>query len=140
MLHTELHSIHPFTPETRVSAIQMKPRVDPDEEVMNKLASEMENMIIEGNLKKDIGPLRSAWDNAVQKARTRSQSLSTLMMSTAMRKARNTSIQPEDGCERDESPGSAVDGEGRLPSPRPSPPPSIKRKGSSYMRARSISC
>ncbi|KAF5357335.1 hypothetical protein D9758_005940 [Tetrapyrgos nigripes] len=150
MLHTELHSIHPFTPETRISASLTKPRVDPDQEIMDQLAAEMENMIIESNLKKDSGPLRSAWDNAVKKARSRSKSLSAMMttMTTPTRagkseKGKATAMEKpsleseEDG--RDNSPGSAVDGEGRLPSPRPSPPPSIKRKGSSYMRARSIS-
>ncbi|THV06153.1 hypothetical protein K435DRAFT_645671, partial [Dendrothele bispora CBS 962.96] len=97
--------------------------LEPDDKIMDKLAAEMENMIIEGNVKKDMGPLKTAWDSAIRGARGRFQKAATAR---------------EEERDRD-SPGSAVDGEGKLPSPRPSPPPSMQRKGSSYMRARSVS-
>ena len=175
MLHTELHSIHPWSPESRVSLTRMRPLTNPSEEIMETLSKEMENMVIEANIKKDAGPLRSVWEAAVTKGRAAQMSTSTVGRGTTARKTRNfweaedvlESEEDMDGgsgtlpspvspvgtpprqlpCEDGKSgPGSdawlgAVKGQGRLPSPRPSPPPpqGLQRRGSSYVRARSVS-
>ncbi|ESK97228.1 membrane associated [Moniliophthora roreri MCA 2997] len=124
MLHTELHSIHPFTPETRVPTTEMQP-CNPSADVMDTLAKELENMIIETNLKKGIGPLRTAREKAVERGRgakelnaTRKPLSATLL---------NTELEAR--------------ANGNLPSPRPSPPPppGLQRRGSSFVRARSVS-
>lgn len=44
----------------------MRPLANPSPKIMNTLAREMEDMIIEANLKKDAGPLRGAWEAAVR--------------------------------------------------------------------------
>jgi hypothetical protein len=102
----------------------------PSEQVMDLLTTEMENMMIESRLKREDGPLRSAWEAAVTKGRVREE--------WKLRKSRGllSPISPEQE-------------ESRLPSPRPSPPPApgSPLKGSkvswlseSYVRARSLSC
>ncbi|EEB94971.1 hypothetical protein MPER_06132, partial [Moniliophthora perniciosa FA553] len=54
--------------ETRVQTTEMQP-CNPSQDVMDTLAEELENMIIETNLKKDIGPLRAARDKAIERGR-----------------------------------------------------------------------
>lgn len=39
----------------------------PSESIIKTLYQEMEELIIETNIKKDSGPLRSAWENALRK-------------------------------------------------------------------------
>ncbi|KAK0222439.1 hypothetical protein EDD85DRAFT_779438 [Armillaria nabsnona] len=96
LLHTELHSIHPVTSSSeRVSLSRMRPLVEPSSDVMDELSKEMENMIIETNIKKDAGPLKTLWETAVQKGH-------------------DSTIEP-----KLENSGK------NLPSPRPSPPPRI---------------
>ncbi|KIK69010.1 hypothetical protein GYMLUDRAFT_188418 [Collybiopsis luxurians FD-317 M1] len=126
ILHTDLHSIHPSSPTSRVSTSEMRPMLEPTSDVIDALAEELKNMIIEAKVKQDTGPLRSAWETAVARRRTRSE------VSTP-----NIVIPKKKDGER-LSPPSACEGEGKLPSPRPSPPPSL-RKNSSYVRARSVS-
>lgn len=70
MLHTELHSInaspsnHPHTPSL-ARMYPISPALCAD--LMQKLAREMEDLVVEANIKKDVGPLRSAWEGAVKK-------------------------------------------------------------------------
>ncbi|KAF5383407.1 hypothetical protein D9757_006164 [Collybiopsis confluens] len=130
ILHTDLHSIHPSSPTSRVSISQMRPVLEPSSEIIDLLAEELKNMIIESKVKQDSGPLRSAWEAAVLRGRSRSESSA---------RAPNIVIPVGKGREGDHlSPPSACEGEGKLPSPRPSPPPSVQRN-SSYARARSVS-
>lgn len=69
MLHTELHSInaspseHPHKP-TLARMYPMSPALCA--ELMQKLAREIEDLVVEANIKKDVGPLRSAWEGAVK--------------------------------------------------------------------------
>ncbi|KAK7036528.1 hypothetical protein VNI00_011725 [Paramarasmius palmivorus] len=128
MLHTELHSIHPFTPTTRVSTTELHP-CNPSSDIMDSLAKEMENMIIETNLKKDIGPLRSAREEAIETGRR-------------VASERITTRNPLSGTPTLLKPvATQIEADGNLPSPRPSPPPPIGlvRRGSSFVRARSYS-
>jgi len=64
MLHTELHSLeHPAS--TRAWFSQMKPPAPPTNEMLDLLEQEIEDMIIEGNVRKEAGPLRSVWEGAI---------------------------------------------------------------------------
>ncbi|KAH9920917.1 uncharacterized protein B0H18DRAFT_828073, partial [Fomitopsis serialis] len=70
-IHTELHSVHgPQTHTTPSNATFAVPTPcdRPADEIMDMLASEMEHMVIEGQLA-DGGPLKSAVDNAVERRR-----------------------------------------------------------------------
>ncbi|KAK0459377.1 DnaJ-domain-containing protein [Desarmillaria tabescens] len=111
LLHTELHSVHPVTSSSeKVSLSRMRPLLEPSSDVMDELSKEMENMIIETNIKKDAGPLKTIWETAVQKGRDS-------VLDTVEPKWETSSKN--------------------LPSPRPSPPPRNTRN--SYIRARSVS-
>ncbi|KAF8903029.1 hypothetical protein CPB85DRAFT_1377113 [Mucidula mucida] len=113
LLQTELHSIQPSSsfPEHK--------------RAMEGLAQEMENMIIETNVRKDAGPLRTAWEAAIQNA----------AIPNHVNLNQNHSSHQE--LHSLEIPQLHTPG-GTLPSPRPSPPP-YPRSGSSYTRARSVS-
>ncbi|KAF8141182.1 DnaJ-domain-containing protein [Boletus edulis] len=66
MLNTEVHAVHD-TPGEMASA---------DEFRMEVLMREMEDMVVENKLKSEVGPMRSAWDKAVEsRVRARSMSL-----------------------------------------------------------------
>ncbi|KAF9020369.1 DnaJ-domain-containing protein [Hymenopellis radicata] len=121
LLQTELHSIQPSLEHKR-----LQPITEVDEAVMEGLAQEMENMIIETNVRKDTGPLRTAWEAAIQNANhvNLNQNHPTL--------APNQPLHSLEIPQLLRTPG------GTLPSPRPSPPP-YPRSGSSYTRARSVS-
>ncbi|KAH7883237.1 DnaJ-domain-containing protein [Phlebopus sp. FC_14] len=69
MLNMELHAIH----QSLVGgpAELVKPPEKPDVEMMQALSMEMEDIIVENKLKGELGPMRSAWDTAVQKAARR---------------------------------------------------------------------
>ncbi|KAK0493047.1 DnaJ-domain-containing protein [Armillaria luteobubalina] len=96
LLHTELHSVHSVTSSSeRVSLSRMRPLLEPSSDVMDELSKEMENMIIETNIKKDTGPLKTLWE-------------------TAVKKGHDSAIEPKLETSRK-----------NLPSPRPSPPPRI---------------
>lgn len=145
MLHTELHTIHP---DSNATHAPLQPLLEPNPQVMQTLSGEMENMIVESKLKKEA-PLRSAWDAAVARALT-----------TEAESEREVEVEREPGEEGSlPSPvspvpkprelfanelgmGLGMGSPGRLPSPRPSPspPPGMLRRGSSYVRARSVSC
>ncbi|KAE9408707.1 hypothetical protein BT96DRAFT_849361 [Gymnopus androsaceus JB14] len=128
MLHTDLQSIHPATPTTRVSTSHMRPVLQPSTDIIDLLAEELKNMIIEAKVKQDAGPLRSVWERAIVRERTRSEASPSQLVIPG-----NT----DNG--HSPSPLSACEGEGKLPSPRPSPPPTFMRQNSSYVRARSVS-
>lgn len=139
LLHTELHSIHPRSEESCVSTSHLRPCLDPSQEIIDQLSLEMENMMIERQVMQDVGPLKSAWENAIQQGRQqtvlhplpadyKADASETLPSPTS------PSVSPSK-----HKPDGILDQETRLPSPRPSPPPPLHRKGSSYVRARSIS-
>jgi hypothetical protein len=160
MLHTELNSIQPQPPHPQSQPPhKLTPTTEPTEPgpTIRSLTKEMENMIIENKLRKEA-PLRSFWEAAVGRgwARERGRAVSMMCGNDGSaggegKSMDNMSAATGDlakemgytmmagmgtGMERNESPG-------RLPSPRPSPsppPPGIIRRGSSYMRARSVSC
>src|SRR5882762_4613145 len=169
MLHTELHSIQP--PPTPTSSAHghihthfetpLKPLTNPSAVVMDKLTKEMQNMIIENRLKKEVA-LRSFWEGAVGKGLIKERG-----KDKETERERDKEMEKERERERavsmlgltyNPSNGVAVRGEleglggrrgrigspGRLPSPRPSPPPpsGMLRRTSSYgyIRARSVSC
>ncbi len=123
LLQTELHSIQPSSsfPEHK----RLRPITEVDEGAMEGLAQEMENMIIETNVRKDAGPLRTAWEAAIQNA----------AIPNHVNLNQNHSSHQE--LHSLEIPQLHTPG-GTLPSPRPSPPP-YPRSGSSYTRARSVS-
>jgi len=156
MLHTELNTIQPQpqpqpyahsqsqSPHKPTAPIQHEPGP-----TIQTLTKEMENMIIENKLRKEA-PLRSLWEAAVRRgwARERGRSVSFFGNGSAGGEGKPVDVDVSAagmgftmmtgigmGMGRNESPG-------RLPSPRPSPspPPGIIRRGSSYMRARSVSC
>ncbi|KAJ3964722.1 hypothetical protein EV361DRAFT_955677 [Lentinula raphanica] len=127
-LHTDLQSIHPSTPSNRVSFSEMRPVLEPSSEVIDALAVELKNMIIETSVKQRTGPLRTVWETALTRQRTQS----AVDPSSSIPAALHTTNS------RSPSPASVCEGEGKLPSPRPSPPPYLRRN-SSYVRARSVS-
>ncbi|KIY46063.1 hypothetical protein FISHEDRAFT_21512, partial [Fistulina hepatica ATCC 64428] len=69
MLHTTLHAVHPFTPETRVPLGQVRSLTSPSPSVISALSDEMVNLVIERNLRQEDGPLRSTWESALVRAR-----------------------------------------------------------------------
>jgi len=72
MLHTELHSLeHPenTAPSTRAWFSQMKPSAPPTNDMLDLIEQEIEDMIIEGNVRKEAGPLRSVWEGAIGSGR-----------------------------------------------------------------------
>ncbi|KAJ3733856.1 hypothetical protein DFJ43DRAFT_1067043 [Lentinula guzmanii] len=135
-LHTELQSIHPSSPSSRVGTSEMRPVLQPSTEVIDELAVELKNMILETNVKQKTGPLRSVWESAIARQRTRSDvgTPRLVIPSSDTSNAQNTNNAQSPS----PSPASACEGEGKLPSPRPSPPP-FTRKNSSYVRTRSVS-
>jgi len=125
-LRMDLHAMHGDPLE----------RINPDEpyhpssEVIDLLTDEMENLLLENRLRAQT-PLQSLWNFAVERGR---------------RKEKMDKKQEAEGAlpsPPDDQPG----GRGRLPSPRPSPPPvalagtvvgsSPRKEG--YVRARSVS-
>lgn len=144
LLHTELHSIHPSTPETRVSMARMRPRPPPSAEVINELSKEMENMLIEKNVMQEVGPLRSVWEHAIEQGRREAALQSRHLLDESDMHPDHSLPSPvsPSGTPSRDLEGAKGDGRSwaRLPSPRPSPPPSVLlRRGSSYTRARSVS-
>ncbi|KAJ4483764.1 hypothetical protein J3R30DRAFT_3451285 [Lentinula aciculospora] len=127
-LHTELQSIHPTTPTSRVSTSEMRPVLQPTPEIIDELAVELKNMIIETKVKQDTGPLRNVWESAIVRKRTHSEASASRLVIPSSDISNAQSLSPASACE----------GEGKLPSPRPSPPP-FARTTSSYVRARSVS-
>ncbi|KAL0955700.1 hypothetical protein HGRIS_001921 [Hohenbuehelia grisea] len=149
MVHTELHSIHPLpaNPLARATLPRMRPCIPLSPDTIDVLSKEMEKMIIEMNVKKDIGPIRSAWETAIIRGRA---ALSTLRGPNSAAKA-IAPAEPQPASRNFwENPLSAKPKEDDgvkaarlvLPSPRPSPPPApgLLRRGSTFVRARSVSC
>lgn len=139
MLHTELHAVQPHP---NPSHTHLKPLTHPSEKVMHTLTHEMQNMIIENKLRKEA-PLRSFWEAAVSRGRGRA----VTMFGGGNLKGLPAPVCAVGGEKQKEKvvsfDGVGSESPGRLPSPRPSPPPpspGVVRRGSSYMRARSVSC
>lgn len=79
ILHADFHTISPSTvsPATGGRAtLPLLTSLPPNETLplLQSLAPKMRDLITEHNLKKDSGPLRSAWELAVQRGRTLSSS------------------------------------------------------------------
>ncbi|KAF9268474.1 hypothetical protein L218DRAFT_799793, partial [Marasmius fiardii PR-910] len=69
MLHTELHAAHPHQDkESSASLSQVQP-CTPSPDIMDALAKEMEDMVIETNLQANIPPLRDAREAAIERGR-----------------------------------------------------------------------
>jgi hypothetical protein len=155
MLQTELYSVQPqvdLKSHSQSRRTSLKPLTEPAEAVMETLTHEMENMIIENKLRKEV-PLRSTWDAAISRGLARERAgergRAVTMMGNGNALPYPVSLPGDKpravaealvgtGLEM----GVRYESPGRLPSPRPSPPPppGIIRRGSSYMRARSVSC
>ncbi|KAG6335824.1 hypothetical protein ID866_3260 [Astraeus odoratus] len=72
MQNIALHAIHDSHPSedgvpTNITELPKKL----DEDVMRVLSTAMEDILIEGKLKSEAGPMRSAWERAVQKHKER---------------------------------------------------------------------
>ncbi|TFK45057.1 hypothetical protein BDQ12DRAFT_642215 [Crucibulum laeve] len=173
MLHTDLRSILPSHKTPHDASLARPQPVSPrDAELLiNELSQEMEDLIIEANIKKDAGPLRSAWEAAVRRVTSRGTPNKILSEGSGFTSSHNTSpSKPRNFWESENADtdtgvedsivivgisdsvaeigarGETVIEAGDLPSPRPSPPPppppaapGLQRKGSSFVRARSIS-
>ncbi|KAL0577688.1 hypothetical protein V5O48_004292 [Marasmius crinis-equi] len=126
ILHTELHVAHSHDGEINASLSNLQP-CPPSAEVMDALAKEIENMIIETNLQSNLPPLQNARQAAIERGRAEKEKIGTT------NDARNSLLRTFSG-------GTKSLTDGNLPSPRPSPPPGLGRGNSGYTRARSISC
>ena len=95
-------------------------------------------MMIENKLRKEA-PLRSAWEAAIERGFMRERALSVGVGDT--REIGEKLTSPVSPFEKPGQESGVGVGVGKLPSPRPSPPPAgLLRRGSSYVRARSVSC
>ncbi|KAH7925301.1 DnaJ-domain-containing protein [Leucogyrophana mollusca] len=65
ILNMELHSLHDSRLDSASDAL--KPPEKLREGVMDALSKEMENMIIENKLGKEVGPVKSVWEAAIEK-------------------------------------------------------------------------
>jgi hypothetical protein len=107
---------------------------------MALLTKEMENMIIEGTLRQEgrgASPLRGALESVFERKR-----FFSVGPTFGVKK-----VKDEEDEEQEDIDGRLGKGQkGMLPSPRPSPPPQsqphlgLVRRGSSFVRARSVSC
>ncbi|KAF4563094.1 hypothetical protein EYR40_007184 [Pleurotus pulmonarius] len=148
MLHAELHAAHRLNDDDldadRPTLSKMRPRTELDDDVMEALTREMRDMIIEANVKKETGPIHRAWKDAI----VRGISAARSAMSTI---TKDRPLDSEEG-KKDSGDGDAhgwdgLKDENKLPSPRPSPPPmvslstrpTVNRRASGYVRARSVS-
>jgi len=154
MLHTELHSVQPQSHTKPQRAGGLKPVLEPSPSVMDTFTREMQNMIIENKLRKEA-PLRSFWEAAVERGLTRERERAVSMSGNGTAGGGEGLPSPVSPVQKlgelssagGPSPGLGLGlgngggSQGRLPSPRPSPPPppGIVRRGSSYLRARSVS-
>ncbi|KAF9494184.1 hypothetical protein BDN71DRAFT_1449298 [Pleurotus eryngii] len=146
MLHTELHSAHLLKEgdldADRPTLSKMRPRTELDDDVMEALTREMRDMIIEANVRKETGPIHRAWKDAI--ARGRSAARSAMSMITKDRPLDSEEGKKDSG---DADGRKGLKDENKLPSPRPSPPPpvslaprpTVNRRASGYVRARSVS-
>ena len=137
MLHTEVHSIQPESLSTDFTPLKLP--TQRDEAVMDTLTSEMQNMVIENKLKKEA-PLRTAWEGAIMRGK-RSRAVTEGRINGHGKYHLLSPVSPPPGKGRELR--DVESSPGRLPSPRPSPPPlvlpAMVRRGSSNVRARSVS-
>ncbi|KAF8893312.1 hypothetical protein BD779DRAFT_1436109 [Infundibulicybe gibba] len=141
MLHAQLHSIHPFptsaTPVDRASLARMRPVLQPAPEIMDMVAAEIEDLVIEANVKKDAGPLRGAWEAAVRRGEHGgSAETEPVKQPRNFWEAEQEEVDDEPptptnaALELEKDEGVVVPADGApeyptLPSPRPSPPPGL---------------
>jgi hypothetical protein len=145
MVHTELHSIQPQdgSSPSQVSFVQMRPLPPPfSGESVQLLAHEMENMIIEGNIRKGAGPLRSASEDAIASGRA-AQRFGVDVHNTSTFRSPGSHLvepmtsEPEALAEKYGS----LESEQKHPLPSAGPPgPELSRRGSNIVRNRSVSC
>ncbi|KAL0580420.1 hypothetical protein V5O48_001573 [Marasmius crinis-equi] len=125
ILHSDLHAAHAHEVEGSISSGTIQPCM-PTPDVMDSLAREMENMIIETRLQENIPPLKRAREAAIERERTGKEGNIGAQMRMALPKSFGG-----------DSAASQSKPDGNLPSPRPSPPRESPRRSSSYVRARS---
>ena len=70
MQNSELHAVH------GTASVAPAEMASGDEFRMEMLMREMEDMVVENKLKGEVGPMRSAWDRAVERRRVRTRSVS----------------------------------------------------------------
>ena len=107
---------------------------------MQVLTEEMENIIIEMNVKKDSGPLKSIWEEAIMR-RGVSVAATDADDSLGLPSPISPNGTPRQrGLRLDADPEGLIPDQGRLLLPRPSPSPFPgTQRSSNYARARSIS-
>ena len=150
MIQTDIQSLIPEGAEARTGP-------EPPPEVLAALEKEMTHIMIESRLK-TVAPLVTVWHQALKKgreilrARTQSAPEPTALPEMI---GNGNGIEHDCGLPSPMSPNVVLGGsdlvaedreveviaQGRLPSPRPSPPPGLVRRGTGgSFRARSVSC
>ncbi|KZP10715.1 hypothetical protein FIBSPDRAFT_757765 [Athelia psychrophila] len=148
MIQTDIQSLLPEGAEPRAGP-------EPPAEILEVVEKEMRNIMIESRLR-TTAPLMTAWQLAVRKGReilrARTQSAPEPISEPIGNGNGNghalylpSPVSPEDALGistgADIVKEAELIAEGRLPSPRPSPPPGLVRRGTgSSFRARSVSC
>ena len=77
MINIELHSVHgpsTGTEPTGATFPLVPPLAQPAPSVIDHITAELEKLVIEGKLRKEEGPMRSAVDNAIQRRRLEQKS------------------------------------------------------------------
>ncbi|KAF7350963.1 J domain-containing protein [Mycena sanguinolenta] len=155
LLHLELHSLQQTTDHVPMG--RLRPVVQPSEDVMDMLSTQMEKMIIEGQVKQEGGPFKSVWQAAVEKGKRLAAAVvptpqtptpqRNFNWGTLPRAGFSPAISPFKGMPNGtgtpkpapagQTPNSIpwVNGSGNPPSPQPQP--NLERPN--YVRARSVS-
>ncbi|KAJ7270124.1 hypothetical protein B0H12DRAFT_1044783 [Mycena haematopus] len=153
LLHLELHSLQPTTEHVPLG--RLRPVMQPSEDVMDMLSTEMEKMIIEGQVKQEGGPFKSAWEAAVEKGRRLAAAMTPTPKTPTPQRSFNWGTLPRAGFSPALSPFKVKQNPHGTPKPAPvsqvsnsipwvngngsppSPQPNLDRPN--YVRARSVS-
>ena len=65
----ELHAIHETPTVTSQTNTLLRPPEMLESNIMRALSMEMEDVIVENKLKSEVGPVKTAWDAAIEKGR-----------------------------------------------------------------------
>ena len=145
MIQIELHSAHgepTGVPPTGATFPYVPPCNEPAEQVMNLLSQEIENMVIEGKILRESGPMKSLVDTILERRRNASRNSSPVREPGPSSPA-SPALAPMSFSTPSRIPSSpsrrAAGGERR---PFGSPVPSGSRSTRTFIRARSrsLSC